>query len=178
MVGLGDEMIKSQVDEFGNFYPAYGFKNDKEYQKVQPHDAVQILYGMRANATNKPLIHSNVYKYLSSGQVRFLIKEQEAKSRLLGKKKGQKMTVEERVKELMPYEMTTSLFLEMANLRLKKTAGSDIVLEQINSRVHDDKYMSFAYGLWRLHEREDEEMKRARRFNHNIKQMVFFTPEC
>lgn len=53
--------------------------------------------------------------------------------------------------------MTTKLFEEMANLRLKRTgAGLDIVLEQINSRFPKDKYSAFAYGLWRIKEIEEE----------------------
>ena len=38
-VGLGDEMIRTQYDEFGNLLPAYGFINDDNYKKVQPKDA-------------------------------------------------------------------------------------------------------------------------------------------
>jgi hypothetical protein len=64
----------------------------------------------------------------------------------------------------MPHEMTTKLFEEMANLRLKKTGNStDIVLEQINSRYPKDKYSSFAYGLWRIKEMEEEYTKKKRR---------------
>jgi hypothetical protein len=49
---------------------------------------------------------------------------------LLSTKKGQRMSSEQRIKRLMPHEMTTKLFEEMANLRLKKTStSSDIVLE-------------------------------------------------
>lgn len=57
----------------------------------------------------------------------------------------------------MPHEMTTKLFEEMANLRLKKTGNNmDIVLEQINPRYPKDKYSAFAYGLWRIKELEEE----------------------
>jgi hypothetical protein len=49
---------------------------------------------------------------------------------LLSTKKGQKMSSEQRIKRLMPHEMTTKLFEEMANLRLKKSSASmEIVLE-------------------------------------------------
>jgi hypothetical protein len=75
-------------------------------------------------------IHGNAYTRLNGGLVRFLIKEQEAKNALLSTKVGQKMTTEKRIKRLMPHEMTTKLFEEMANLRLRKTGVSmDIVLE-------------------------------------------------
>jgi hypothetical protein len=64
----------------------------------------------------------------------------------------------------MPHEMTTKLFEEMANLRLKRTGASlDITLEQINPRYPKDKYSAFAYGLWRIKEIEEEQAKRRRR---------------
>ena len=75
-------------------------------------------------------------------------------------KNGQRMTTEQRVKRLMPHEMTTRLFEEMANLRLKRTgAGLDIALEQINTRFPKDKYSAFAYGLGRIKELEEENEK-------------------
>jgi hypothetical protein len=156
-LGIADEMISSQTDEFGNYYPAYGFNNDDEYLKIQPKDAVRILYGIKANGPLNSKIHGNAYTRINSGLVRFLIKEQEAKNALLSTKIGQKMSVMQRVQRLMPHEMTTKLFEEMANLRLKKTGATlDIVLEQINPRYPKDKYSAFAYGLWRIKEIEEE----------------------
>ena len=61
------------------------------------------------------------------------------------------MGFEKRIMRLMPHELTTKLFDEMANLRLKRT-GLDITLEQINSRFPKDKYSAFAYGQWRIKE--------------------------
>lgn len=96
--------------------------------------------------------------------VRFLIKEQEAKNALMSTKIGQKMSVYKRVQRLLPHEMTTKLFEEMANLRLKRTGSStDIVLEQINPRYPKDKYSAMAYGLWRIKELEEESSSRRRR---------------
>ena len=169
-------MIQPQYDEFGNYYPPYGFINDTTYQQVQPRDAICILYSLKASGPLKSKIHSNAYARLSSGSVRFLIKEQEAKSALLATQVGQKMTVEERVKRLMPHEMTTKLFEEMANLRLKRAGSTgDIVLEQINSRYPDDKYMSFAYGLWRIKELEEEQSQRRRRRSGVSRKLTFYT---
>ena len=174
-VGLGDEMIRSQVDENGEQLPPYGFINDDEYKKVQPKDAICILYGIKANGPLNSQIHGNAYSRLTSGKVRFLIKEQEAKSALLATKAGQKMSTEQRVKRLMPHEMTTRLFEEMANLRLRRAGASlDIVLEQINSRYPKDKYSAFAYGLWRINELEIEEYKRSQN-RTGIRQLIFFT---
>ena len=174
-VGLGDEMVRQQVSRTGELLPAYGFTNDENYKKTQPRDAICILYGIKANGPLNSQIHGNAYSRLTGGKVRFLIKEQEAKSALLSTKAGQKMSVEQRVQRLMPHEMTTKLFEEMANLRLKRTGASlDIVLEQINSRYPKDKYSAFAYGLWRIKELEEEEYKRNKRRGPGRK-LIFFT---
>ena len=176
-LGIADEMISEQVDTFGNYYPAYGFMNDEDYLKIQPKEAMRILYGIKANGPLNSKIHGNAYARINGGLVRFLIKEQEAKNALLSTKLGQKMTVTQRIKRLMPHEMTTKLFEEMANLRLKKTGASmDIVLEQINPRYPKDKYSAFAYGLWRIKEIEEEQAKRRRRRGSGQKrQLVFCT---
>ena len=174
-LGMADEMIQEQVDEFGNIYPAYGFANDDDYIKIQPKDAVRILYGIKANGPLNSKIHGNAYSRINGGMVRFLIKEQEAKNALLSTKQGQKMSVMQRVQRLMPHEMTTKLFEEMANLRLKKTgASADIVLEQINPRYPKDKYSAFAYGLWRIKELEEEQAKRRRRRSNGLKRQLVF----
>jgi len=61
------------------------------------------------------------------------------------------MSVEKRVARLIPHEMTTRLIEECLNFRLKPgTVGGDIMLEPINSNLHDDRYMACAYGLWRI----------------------------
>ena len=144
-IGFGDEMIRQQQDEFGEVYEPLGFINDEDFIKIQPKDAPRILYGIKANGPLNSKIHGNAYTRLNSGLVRFLIREQEAKSALLATKQGQKMSVYQRVKRLMPHEMTTKLFEEMANLRLKRTGVSlDITLEQINPRYPNDKYSAFA----------------------------------
>lgn len=176
-VGLADEMIRVHYDELGNLLPAYGFTNDDVYKKIQPKDAICILYGIKANGPLNSKIHGNAYSRISSGSCRFLIKEQEAKSALLSTKIGQKMTVEQRVKRLLPHEMTTKLFEEMANLRLKRTGASmDIVLEQINPRFPKDKYSAFAYGLWRIKEIEEEHFKKKRRRSAmGNRKLVFFS---
>ena len=176
-IGFADEMIREQVDEFGNVYEPLGFKNDEDFLKIQPKDALCILYGIKANGPLNSKIHGNAYTRINGGLVRFLIKEQEAKNALLSTKVGQKMTVKQRIQRLMPHEMTTKLFEEMANLRLRRTGVSlDIVLEQINPRYPKDKYSAFAYGLWRIKELEEEQNKRRRRRGmFNKRQLVFCT---
>jgi hypothetical protein len=76
----------------------------------------------------------------------------------------------------MPHEMTTKLFEEMANLRLKRTGASlDIVLERINSRFPKDKYSAFSYGLWRIKELEEEYYKTSHRRRGGARKLVFFS---
>lgn len=178
-IGLADEMIKPQYDSCGEYYPPYGFANDDNYLLIQPKDALKILYGIKANGPLNSKIHSNAYSRIQSGLVKFLISEQEAKSCLMSTQKGQKMSIIQRIERLMPHEMTSKLFEEMANLRLKRTGNStDIVLEQINARYPKDKYSSFAYGLWRIKELEEENAKRNRRrfgTGNGTRQLTFFT---
>lgn len=174
-LGLADEMIKPHYDAHGRELPAYGFFNNADYKKIQPKNAIPILYSMKANGPLKSKINSNAYARLNSGMVRFLISEQEARVFLLATKAGQKMTMRDRVQRLMPHEQTSKLFNEIANLRAKQT-GNDVVLEQINSRYPDDRYYSFAYGLWRIKELEEEQMKKFRRRDPSTKrQLVFFS---
>lgn len=175
MVGLADEMIRTQLDEHGKVLPAYGFFNNDDYKKIQPKEAPAILYSLKANATLNPQIHSNAYTRLNSGLVHFLITEQEARSFLLSTEVGSHMSLEKRIKRLMPHELTTRLFEEMANLRLKRT-GMDIALEQINTRFPKDKYSAFAYGQWRIKELEEEAYQRQkRRLASSGRKLIFFT---
>lgn len=171
-------MIKPHVDENGEEYPPYGFFNDEDFYAIQPRDCRKILYGIKANGGLNSKIHSNAYSRINSGLVAFLIPEQEAKSALMGTQAGQRMSSYQRIQRLMPHEMTSRLFDEMANLRLRKSGVSgDIALEQINPRYPKDKYISFAYGLWRIKELEEETSARRRRFDLSGKprQLTFFT---
>lgn len=174
-VGIADEMIRTHLDASGEELPAYGFFNNDDYKKIQPRDSIPILYSLKANGPLNSKIHGNAYSRIYGGMVRFLISEQDARASLLATKVGQKMKLEERVKRLMPHELTTKLFEEMSNLRLRRN-GLDIVLEQINARFPKDKYSAFAYGLWRIKELEEESYKKkSRRTGRDGRRLVFFT---
>lgn len=175
-VGLLDFMIRANIDgKSGIVYPPYGVFNNKDYAKVQPHGCEEIIYILKANATTTSQIHSNCYTRINSGLVKFLIKETEAKNKLLSTKKGQKMKLEERIERVLPHEMTTRLFDEMANLRIKPTGnGADINLEMINKRYTKDKFSAFEYGLWRIKELEEELNKKWKR-NRTHRTLMFFS---
>lgn len=175
-IGIIDAMVETQTDEFGNTYPAYGVFNDPDYLKIQPPDAQQIIYAFKANSKINSEMFGNCYSRIESGLVDFLVKEQEARSKLLSTKKGQKMSVEQKTKFLMPYEMTSKLFEEMGNLRLKRTgSGLDIKLEPINSRFPDDRFSSLCIGLRRVKELEDEYKESKKRLSRNPRNLVFFS---
>lgn len=170
------EMMTQEQTKDGQIYPAYGFFNNDEYEKYQPKNCQKILYSLKANATLNTKIHGNAYNKVSNGEVNFLISEQEAKSRLLGTKSGEKMTPEQRIKRLYPHEMISRLFDEICNLRLKPTGNStDIVLEQISDRCPKDKYSSFAYGLWRIKELEDEKSLKIKRRSNGLRKLIFYS---
>ncbi len=164
-VGLVDFMTRPTIDAInGKIYPPYGVFNDKEYDKTQPLDCEKIIYSLKANGTTTNLIHGNCYSRINSGLVKFLIKETEAKNKLLSLVSGQKMKVEKRVARILPHEMTTKLMEEMANLRIKPTGNSsDINLEMINKRYTKDKFSAVEYGLWRIKELEELLNKKWRR---------------
>lgn len=172
--GIADEMIQEQVDPDGHVYPPYGFFNSDDYKKIQPKDCVNLLYGMIANGPLNSKIHGNAYTRINSGMVRFLISEQDARAALLATQMGSKMPFEKRVLRLMPHELTTKLFEEMSNLRLKRT-GLDITLEQINTHFPKDKYSAFAYGQWRIKELEEAYIKKHQRVSKGKRNLVFFT---
>lgn len=182
-VGLADEMIKETYAGNGKVYPAYGFKNDRNYQRIQPSNAINILIGMKAGnssikkndgspATPISAINGNAYTRINSGKVRFLIKEQEAKSALLATKVGQKMTPKQRIERLMPHTLTTKLFDEMANLRLKPNTV-EVTVERINAHKPKDKFSALSYGLWRIKELEDEYSRTYKRKGRKRK-LIFY----
>ena len=108
-----------------------------------------------------------------NGHCRFLIKEQEAKSKILATKKGQKMSAFERARRLSPYSETTHLFEEMCNLAIKQT-GNLIAVEQINRRINKDRFSAFEYGLWRIKEEEEKYFLRKKRKKINWDKFVMF----
>jgi hypothetical protein len=93
---FGDLMIKESYDDkTGITYPPYGFMNRDEYLANQPRGCQKILYGIKANAQINSDMHAMLYSKVYSGQLRFLISEQQAKNKLISTIKGAKMSPEE-----------------------------------------------------------------------------------
>lgn len=176
-VGLMDYMVQESYDNEANqYYPAYCSVNNADYRQSLYPQAQAKIYVIKANGTLDSKIHGNCYAKIYSGKISFLAREQEIKNKLLSTKKGQKMKIEDRIARVLPHELTTRLFEEMANFKLKPTGnGADIKLEKINNRILSDKFSSFEYGLWRIKEIEEEEQKKTRRKGGRKRKLVFYT---
>ena len=171
-VGLLDFMVRPTVDgATGEVFPPYGSFNDESYLKIQPKDCAKIIYVIKANNTLDGKIHGNCYSRLTSGLVQFLVNERVAKNKLMEHKSYNNLSLEKKVKRLMPHEMTSELFDEMSNLRLKQNTGLEIRLEQIRTHKTKDKFSAFEYGLWRIKEIEEQIIKKQRK--GKIRDLVF-----
>lgn len=174
-VGLADEMIKPTQDpRTGEIFPAYGFSNRDEYKAIQPKNCAKILYGIKATPDENSLFHSDLISKINSGCINFLISEKEARNKLLSKALSKKMSLEERAARLLPHELTTALFNEIVNLRIKQTSVSNkLAVETINTRMTKDKFSAFEMGVSRVCDFERQENSRKR--NRGLKrQLVFF----
>ena len=170
-VGLMDFMVIDQLGDDGVLYPALGCINDDDYKK---YSGPKVIYLLKANSTENSQIHSNFYTQIANGSVRFLISEQEAKTKLLGTKIGQKMKPAERLVRLAPHIETTKLFDEICNLRIKNT-GNNTVVEQISSKVNKDRFSAAEYALWRIKIDEDEYFRKRRYKAKSLKNFMLFT---
>lgn len=121
-------------------------------------------------------MHSSLYAKVYSGCVNFLISEQEAKTKLMATKIGQKMKPEQRIARLMPHELTSILINEIMNLKIKPTGVSNqIAVEQINKRMLKDKFSALEMGVYRMVEMENE--KNSHRRNRGLggkRKLTFF----
>lgn len=173
-VGLLDFMVLEQLGEDGVLYPPLASMNDEEYSK---YPGQKILYVLKANASLNSKIHSNCFSQIANGHIRFLVKEQEAKSKLLATKKGAKMRALDKLARLTPHIETTKLFDEICNLRLRNTgAGNqDIIVEQINRRINKDRFSAFEYGLWRIRELEEKYYKNKRCKARDLRKFLMFS---
>ena len=170
-VGLMDFMVIDQLGDDGVLYPALGCINDDDYKK---YSGPKVIYLLKANSTENSQIHSNFYTQIANGSVRFLISEQEAKTKLLGTKIGQKMKPAERLARLAPHIETTKLFDEICNLRIKNT-GNNTVVEQISSKINKDRFSAAEYALWRIKIDEDEYFRKRRYKAKSLKNFMLFT---
>lgn len=170
-VGLLDFLVMDQVDERG-LYPALASFNDEEYKKF---NGEKIMYVLKATPTINSDAHSNAFSQIANGHVRFLITEQEAKSKLLATKAGANMRPLDRIQRLTPYIECTRLLEEICNLKVRSSVENKISVEQISKRIAKDRFSAFEYGLWRIKEHEEKYFKKKRNRKVDFKRFVHFT---
>ena len=184
-IGLLDAMALPSFDaSTGEQFPAYfAFNNEHhlppemrtEQEEPEPRYNA-IIYDIKASASNEDEINSSFLTSINNGSTSFLAKEHIVKEKLLGTKKGQKMTSYDRKVFLLPYEMTSRLMDELNNLRLKPTGVENkYKVERISRSLEKDRFSALEYGLYRVKHYEDKEIFKKRK--KNISQFGFFTPK-
>ena len=164
--------------ETGDALPAFavsgGTSEDitEPYKKIKGPDVENdAMYLIKANAAINTEAHTYVQTQMYSGKVRFLIDENQAKTKLMSTKVGQNMTPDKRAEELMPLTQTTMLKEQMLNL-VEENEGTNIILKQSNKGIKKDKFSAFEYGMYYVKQEEDRKKKRKKR---NIAEMVFYS---
>ena len=168
-------MIKSQLDpETGEILPPFGVDNDEDnfYKAFKtPDTELDAMYLIKANSAINTEAHTQVQTQLSSGKIKFLIDENQAKVKLMSTKAGQQMDVNKRVDYLKPFTQTTILREQLLNL-VEKTEGVNIILKQASDNIRKDKFSAFEYALYYIKQIDEKKKKRHRR---DITKLVFFT---
>ena len=174
-IGLVDFMVKDQIDpETGELLPNFGVSNDEEnfYKQFRTADTeMDAMYLIKANAPINTEAHSYVQTQLSSGKIKFLIDENQAKVKLMSTKMGQQMDNDRRADYLKPFTLTTILREQMLNL-VEENEGVNIILKQSSRSIKKDKFSAFEYGLYYIKQEEDKKKRRKKR---NIADMMFYT---
>ena len=173
-IGLIDYMVKPQVDpKTGEILPPFGVDNDVDglYKKFRTPDAeLDAMYLIKANAPINTEAHSYVQTQLSSGKIKFLIDERQAKIKLMETKMGQSMNPEQRAEKLRPFTLTTVLREQMLNL-VEDNEGVNIILKQSSRSIKKDKFSAFEYALYYVKQEEDRSRRRKK---HGIADLLFF----
>ena len=177
--GLVDFMTKVQIDpETGDALPAFGVSGGTSEDITEPYKKIKgpevendAMFLIKANAAINTEVHTYVQTQMYSGKVRFLIDENQAKTKLMSTKVGQNMTPDKRAEELMPFTQTTILKDQMLNL-VEENEGANIILKQSNKGIKKDKFSAFEYGMYYVKQEEDRKKKRKKR---NIAEMVFYS---
>lgn len=178
-VGLVDMMVLNQVDpETGETLPNFGVGGatyddwEKDYKKFKNAETeLDAMFLVKANAPINTEAHTYVQTQLASGKIKFLIDENQAKTKLMGTKKGQQMDNNKRAEYLQPFTYTTILREQMLNL-VEENEGVNIILKQSSRGVKKDKFSAFEYGLYYIKQEEDRNKKKKKR---NISDFMFFT---
>lgn len=165
--GLIDELIKPQVDVRTNQYlNPWGVANDDKgyYKQFKTADTVpNLLYIIKANAPFNTEMYANLQTQLTTGKLRFLIDERQAKMKMDASraKKFKDMTEEEKANWIVPFTQTSLLKDQMINLE-ETHEGVNIILNRTNKNIRKDKVSAMGYGLWYIKVEIDDVAMRKR----------------
>lgn len=177
--GLVDELVIGHEDpETGEYLPPLAVEGGtyeeayQTYKKFRTDDSIKdALFLIKANAPINTEAHSYLQTQMSSGKIKFLIEERDAKVKLMETKVGQNMTPEERAERLMPFQLTDNLKDQMMNL-VEDNEGVNIILKQNNRSIPKDRFSSLEYGLLCIKREEERKNKRK---TSSIRDLMFFS---
>ena len=175
-IGLLDFMVKAQQTDDGQYLPPFGIENDEQgvykgYFRGVSDVQKDAIFQIKANAPINTQAYSYAQTQMSSGKIKFLIDESEAKAKMMETKTGQNMSIDQRNDYLRPFVLTTVLREQMLNL-VEDNEGVNIILKQDSRSIKKDKFSAFVYGLYFIKQQEDRMRKRKKR---DISKFSFFT---
>ena len=166
-IGLLDFMVKAQQTDDGQYLPPFGIDNDEEgvyksYFRGVSDMQKEAIFQIKANAPINTDAYSYAQTQMSSGKIKFLIDEAQAKAKMMETKTGQNMSIDQRNDYLRPFVLTTVLRQQMLNL-VQDNQGVNIILKQDSRGIKKDKFSAFVYGLYYIKQQEDRLRKRKKR---------------
>ena len=176
-IGLLDFMVKAQETDDGQYLPPFGIDNDdqgvyKAYFRGVTDVEKDAIFQIKANAPINTQAYSYAQTQMSSGKIKFLIDQAQAKAKLMQTRTGQNMTPDKRNEYLRPFVLTTVLRQQMLNL-VQDNEGVNIILKQDSRGIKKDKFSAFVYGLYFIKQEEQRSRKRKKR---DLSKMCLFTP--
>lgn len=175
-IGLLDFMVKAQETDDGQYLPPFGIDNDedgvyKAYFRGVSDIQKDAIFQIKANAPINTQAYSYTQTQMSSGKIKFLIDESEAKAKMMETRTGQNMSIDQRNDYLRPFVLTTVLREQMLNL-VEDNEGVNIILKQDSRSIKKDKFSAFTYGLYYIKQQEDRMRKRRKR---DMSKFAFFS---
>lgn len=175
-IGLLDFMVKAQETDDGEYLPPFGIDNDdegvyKSYFRGVDDVEKDAIFQIKANAPINTDAYSYAQTQMSSGKIKFLIDETQAKAKLMETRTGQNMSTDKRNDYLRPFVLTTVLREQMLNL-VEDNQGVNIILKQDSRSIKKDKFSAFVYGLYFIKQEQDRLRKRKKR---DLSKFAFFT---
>jgi hypothetical protein len=143
--GIGSAVVDNLVLEIDEF-PPFEVINDDRYNKYKTNNSIPMVFAIKSQAkeTRNSDIHNHFMTSISNHQVKFLISESEARSKI------KKKSAEDLNQALLPYIYTDLLEEELMNLEYSVT-GTQTKIKQISKGINKDRFSAIEYGLFYIH---------------------------